>query len=183
MLPFLQRRGITNDDGTRKSLDELRDLDRGGSFLDTALFAMSDGYSFEECFDAFTRHPLKEECSVDDLIRDFSMGDDGEGIDLETDRDRQKVCLFAGIARALLDLKSYREGLVNNTPTSDAATKERNKRDSEGHLIYEEEEPEMHHGWSGSWAVDEDKPKKNDIFTVANWVLFCTSPRFRQRRW
>jgi len=38
-------------------------------------------------------------------------------------------------------------------------------RDGDGHLEYIEEEPEMHHGWTGSWRVDDDDtPKKNDMY-------------------
>mmetsp|Transcript_14277 Transcript_14277/g.29144 ORF Transcript_14277/g.29144 Transcript_14277/m.29144 type:complete len:419 (-) Transcript_14277:1140-2396(-) len=149
-----------------KTVDELRTNSSKGSgaFLDAAMMLMWS-HSFEDCIDGFS-HPNKEDCGVDELIDDFINLRD---VDVQKRqgvcelRDRERVCLFAGIVRALNDLKDYREKQDNkkSAGVNDVGEEE---RDSEGHLLHQDEEPEMYHGWSGSWAVDDNRPSKNATY-------------------
>eukprot|EP00984_Skeletonema_dohrnii_P011673 scaffold4681_cov72-Skeletonema_dohrnii-CCMP3373.AAC.2 len=149
-----------------KTVDELRaNSSKGnGGFLDIAMVLMWS-HSFEDCIDGFS-HPNKEDCSVDELIDDFINLRD---VDVQKNqsvrklRDRARVCLFAGIVRALNDLKDYREK-QDNKKSAGVNNVGEEERDSEGHLLHQDDEPEMYHGWSGSWAVDDNRPSKNDTY-------------------
>mmetsp|Transcript_20227 Transcript_20227/g.24920 ORF Transcript_20227/g.24920 Transcript_20227/m.24920 type:complete len:857 (+) Transcript_20227:25-2595(+) len=149
-----------------KSVDELRTANSkgNGGFLDAAMMLMWS-HSFEDCIDGFS-HPNKKDCGMDELIDDFINYRD---VDCQhMSRGTAQVCLFAGIVRALNDLKDYR-GKQNSKKSTGvnnvSEEKEKEKeRGSEGHLLYEDDEPEMYHGWSGSWAVDDDRPSKNDTY-------------------
>ncbi|KAL7550284.1 hypothetical protein ACHAWF_013524 [Thalassiosira exigua] len=136
------------DDGSLLTVGEHRDRIRGGpeGLLSLSMTIMCKDYSFEDCLDAFS-HPTKENCAVEELIGDFAARQEGE-------RSAGKVCAFAGIVRALDDHRTYHDG-----DGGDACGGER----CEGHAEYEEEEPEVVHGWSGSWTEDDDKPRNNEL--------------------
>ena len=111
--------------------------------------------SFEDCYEAFFHPAEKQYDDVDELIEDYRTGNDDEHAKVD-ERDMTKVCLFAGIVKSLKDIKTYHENKAKGETDP--------KRDSEGHLEFEEDKPEMYHGWSGSWEEDNGDPLKNDIF-------------------
>lgn len=163
MARLLQLHLFGDEDGAKDmSVEELRNIPtEKGSFLDTALSLMMHR-SFEDCLGAFS-HPRKVESDVDELIDDYACGRDADNADRKIRRDIVQVCLFAGVARALKDLQHYREKKGNG---SEDDAKENKERDSDGHLVYKEDEPEMYEGWYGSWPVNEDNPStsKNSIY-------------------
>ena len=131
------------------------------------LSAMFDGWSAQDCAIAF--------------ISPYWAGDQEEGLkeikeDIETwtsseASSRTSVCALAGILYALRDFADFHHRQKDDAGKSGGADggengsgEEQLAIDEDGHIIYEEDEPEMYHGWSGSWPVNEDAPKKNDFF-------------------
>lgn len=130
------RNGYRIEHGGLKSVDDLRKDHCFFDFLHVAMMIMNDCYTFEQCLDAFS-HPVDDDYDIDDWIGDFASKFPN---DEEADKTMTMICAFAGIVRALKEYKETGE------------TKE-----------YDEEEPDMYHGWTGSWENNPGKLKLNDV--------------------
>ena len=108
-------------------------------------------FSVDDCLDVFL--PSDQDKGIDDYIEECA--DEVRG-GLSSHEGDVVMCTFAGIVKSLVDYRSYTGGTGNS--------KDGVERDEDGHIIYEEDEPEMYHGWAGSWQVENDSPEKNSVW-------------------
>lgn len=130
--------------------------------------SLEDFYKNEEKSDLSLAMKVLYDFSVDDCLVAF-LPDQDQDIDNYISECADEVrgglsghegdvvtCTFAGIVKSLVEYRSN-SGVTGNS-------KDGVERDDDGHIIYEEDEPEMYHGWTGSWQVENDSPEMNSFW-------------------